>query len=74
MWGKSIIVKQKFSPRRFEYFLFSKNFEFIEILGNILVTNTHDFGPNSFSAEVAQSVERRTLDPEVPGSNPGQAW
>ena len=38
----------------------------------MLVINTHDFEPNSFSAEIAQSIERRTLDPEVPGSNPGQ--
>ena len=63
MWGKSIIVKQKFSPRWFEYFLFSKSFEFRVYFGNMLVINTWIFGPNSFSAEIAQSVERRTLDP-----------
>ena len=63
MWGKLIIVKQKFSPRWFEYFLFSKSFEFRVYFGNMLVINTWIFGPNSFSAEIAQSVERRTLDP-----------
>ena len=63
MWGKLIMLKQKFLPNQFENFLFSKISEFRLIYIYILDISTCLFQPNFFSAPIAQLIERRTLDP-----------
>ena len=72
MWQKSIIVKQKFSKKWSENFLLSTIFKFSFIFVCIMVSNTLIFEPNFFSAPIAQLIERRPHNLEVPGSNPGQ--
>ena len=73
MWGKLIIVKQKFSPKWSENFLFSKNFEFRVIFIYVLASNTQNFWsklPLCGNSSVGRASDFGSSDP---GSNPGGA-